>query len=256
MCWSGPASAALATLGLASTAYAAYKKDSIMLWGCLGYFTLMEALQAFTYSVIDDCGNPANQVATLLGYLHITFQPFFINSVSLYFINQRVARKVAPFAYGICFLSAIMMLIKMYPFFPWAEQCIPGVRPMCGKIICSFHGNWHIAWSLPVNDIGDHFSWYLLAGFILPFCYGSWRFTLYHLFTGPILARLTTSNLNEWPAVWCLFSIDLLLVITNTRVRNLMYVRRWWFWRLEDEPEKKLIETVEGEGEEPLSQVA
>ena len=28
---------------------------------------------------------------------------------------------------------------------------------------------------------------------------------------GPWLASLTTSNINEWPAVWCLFSIGLVL---------------------------------------------
>lgn len=231
MCWSGEASAALATLGFASTAFAWRKGDSPALWLSLGYFTLMEALQAYTYRVIDHCELPANQVATLLGYLHICFQPFFINAVSLYFIDKAVARKVAIPAYTICFAGAIMMLLKLYPF-PWAGHCTPGVRPMCGTNICSFHGNWHIAWSLPVNTINDNFSWYLLAGFIVPFLYGSWRFTLFHLFLGPVLARLTTTNLNEWPAIWCLLSIDLLLIITNTRVRGWMFVERWPLWGL------------------------
>lgn len=201
----------------------------MLLWFPLGYFTLMEALQAFTYSVIDNCGAPSNQIATLLGYLHITFQPFFVNAVGLYFIDKRVAQKIAPFVYGACFVAAIMMLIKLYPF-AWAAKCIPGIRPMCGEKICAFHGNWHIAWSLPVSDISDKISWYFLVAFVMPFIYGSWRWTIYHLLTGPVLARLTTSNLNEWPAVWCLFSIDLLIIITNTRVRHWLHVRRWWLW--------------------------
>src|SRR5947207_2283933 len=102
MCWSGEASAALATAGFLSSAYAAHKKESRRLWLALAYFTLMEALQAYTYSVIDNCSLPANQVATLLGYLHICFQPFFANAVALYFIDQRVAKKIAPVAYGCC----------------------------------------------------------------------------------------------------------------------------------------------------------
>jgi hypothetical protein len=226
MCWSGEASAALAAAGIAGATYAAYKKQPAALWVCLLYFSLMEMLQAFTYSVIDQCSNPSNQIATLLGYLHITFQPFFINAVSLHFIDKRLARKVEPLAYTICFAAAIMMLIKLYPF-DWAGHCSPG-RPMCGAFICSIHGNWHIAWSLPINNYGHNFSWYLLAGVITPLLYGSWRFTLYHMLAGPILARITTSNMNEWPAVWCLLSIGLLLVVVETPVRKILYVRSWY----------------------------
>ncbi len=229
MCWSGEASAALASVGFISTGFAIHKKESNMLWLPLLYFSLMEALQAFTYSVIDQCELPSNQVATLLGYLHICFQPFFVNMVSLYFIPKRLARKIAPFAYSVCFASAIMMLIKLYPF-EWGIRCIPGIRPMCGEKICAFHGSWHIAWSLPIRDIYDRFSWYFLAAFLMPCLYGSWRFTIFHLLSGPVLARLTTSDLNEWPAVWCLLSIDVLLIITNTRIRNYMYVRYWPVW--------------------------
>jgi hypothetical protein len=229
MCWSGEASAALATLGFVSTGYAIRKKESKLLWLPMAYFSLMEALQAFTYSVIDQCALPSNQVATLLGYLHITFQPFFVNMVSLYFIPKRLARKIAPFAYGVCFAAAIMMLIKLYPF-EWAPRCEVGVRPMCGESICSFSGSWHIAWAMPINAIYDKFSWYALAAFAMPFLYGSWRFTIYHLLLGPCLAWLTTDNVNEWPAIWCLLSIDLLLIIVNSRVRNYLFVRSWPGW--------------------------
>jgi hypothetical protein len=241
MCWSGEASAVLASLGIASMTHAIYKKESKLLWLPLGYFSLMEALQAYTYSVLNNCALPENQVATLLGYLHICFQPFFVNMVSLYFIPKRLARKIAPFAYGICFAAAVMMLIKVYPF-EWAQKCIPGERPMCGEHICAFRGSWHIAWSIPVNDMYDRFSWYFLAAFATPFLYGSWRFTVFHLVFGPVLARLTTDSLNEWPAIWCLLSIDLLLIITNSRVRNWMFVRSWPGWgrhNLKPEPKDK-----------------
>ncbi len=49
MCWSGEASAVLATIGVASTAYMAVKKEKKELWVPLGYFALMELLQAVTY---------------------------------------------------------------------------------------------------------------------------------------------------------------------------------------------------------------
>ena len=215
--------------------YAAYKKQPAPLWICLGYFSLMEALQAYTYSVIDQCNNPSNQMATLLGYLHITFQPFFINAVSLHFIDQRAAKKIAPFAYAVCFAAAIMMLIKLYPF-GWAGHCKPG-RPMCGELLCAIHGSWHIAWSLPINDVGEKFSWYLFAGFIMPALYGSWRFTLYHLLAGPLLALTTTSNMNEWPAVWCLLSFGFAFIAFETPLRRMLYAKKcWWLWSPTVEP--------------------
>jgi len=240
MCWSGQASAVLASVGILSTGYAAYKKEPPVLWMSLGYFSLMELLQAFTYSVINQCDAPSNQMATLLGYLHITFQPFFINAVSLYFINQAVAKKIAPAVYTFCFFASILMLIQLYPF-AWAGKCEIG-RPLCGEMLCSIRGNWHIAWMVPVNGIGNYFyraNWlffnsgfvgYTLVGFMLPLLYGSWRCTLYHATFGVFLASATTNNVNEWPAVWCLFSIALLLVVIKTPIRRLLFVKRWWLW--------------------------
>ena len=229
MCWSGEASTVLASIGIAGTAYAAYKKEPISLWLCLGYFSLMEMLQAYTYQVIGNCSDPSNQIATMLGYLHVTFQPFFINAVSLYFIPRHIAKRIAPIVYAICFAGAILMLIKLYPF-PWGGHCTPGIRPMCGERLCSVHGNWHIAWEVPVNDIWSGFSAYLLAGFIVPLLYGSWRFTFYHILAGPLLARATTSNLNEWPAVWCLLSIGFMLIVVKTPIRQVLHVKKWPLW--------------------------
>jgi hypothetical protein len=241
MCWSGEASAALAAAGFAGTAWAAWKKEPMPIWASLGYFSLMEALQAFTYSVIDGCSLPSNQIATLLGYLHITFQPFFINIVSLHFVRRAKPDWLVFLVYATCFASAVIMLMQLYPF-GWAGHCLPG-RPMCSENLCSVHGNWHIAWNVPTNGIGNGLhdlpgtwgsivSWwfgngyptYVIAGFILPLLYGSWRFTLYHFLMGPQLAWLLTDNPNEWPAVWCLLSIGLLLIVVKTPVRKILYV--------------------------------
>ncbi len=237
MCWSGEASLTLATAGFIGTAYAAYKKEPLPLWLSLGYFSLMELLQAFTYTVINQCDNPANQIATLLGYLHIAFQPFFINAVSLLFIDQTRAKRVMPAVYTLCFIGTIMTLIQLYPF-DWAGHCLPQ-RPLCGTHLCSVSGSWHIAWEVPTNGIGNYFiehGWllfrtgfmaYTLTGFLLPLFYGSWRFTVYHMLAGPLLARMLTSNPNEYPAVWCLLSIGLLLLVVDTPIRNWMYVNRY-----------------------------
>lgn len=238
MCWSGEASTVLATVGLASTGYAALRKEPTPLWAALGYFSLMEALQAYTYTVIDECSNPANQIATFLGYIHIVFQPFFGNALALYFIPEKIQQRIAPSIYTMCFFSAVFMLIELYPF-NWAGACNVA-RVMCAERLCSVSGNWHIAWEIPFNGIGNYFITlpalkfsfisYAFVMFILPFLYGSWRMTLYHLFMGPMIAELLTSNKNEWPAVWCLLTIGFLLIVVKTPVRRLLHVRRWPLW--------------------------
>lgn len=52
MCWSGEASTILATIGLSSTAYFYYKKEPAALCAALGYFSLMEVLQAYTIGIL------------------------------------------------------------------------------------------------------------------------------------------------------------------------------------------------------------
>src|SRR6266850_8618362 len=54
--------------------------------------------------------------------------------------------------------------------------------------------------------------------------------TLFHLMLGPWLAALTTDNITEWPAVWCLLSIGLLTIAVKTPIRRVLYVRQWWLW--------------------------
>lgn len=240
MCWSGEASAALAVVGFAATARAAYKGEPRPLWYGLGFFSLMEALQAYTYSVIDQCGAPGNQLATLLGYIHISFQPFFINAISLYFIRKDIAEKIAPTVYVICFAACVFTLVQLYPF-NWAGQCDP-TRPLCGKSLCSITGSWHMAWSVPTNGIGNAFvnTWvplintgfigYMGAVFFLPIIYGSWKMSVFHLVLGPTLAVLLSDSPNEQPAVWCLLSIGLLIILMSEPVRRRLHVTTGPLW--------------------------
>ncbi|MFK5950292.1 MAG: DUF5765 domain-containing protein [Methylococcales bacterium] len=243
MCWSGEASAALAATGLISTAYFYAKGESKVLCATLAYFSLMELLQAYTYTVIDECFNPKNQVATLLGYIHIAFQPIFINAVCMHFIPKSLRQRISPFVYTLCFITAILFLIRIYPF-EWTSYCynktyhlllMPETKfkmPFCGPQICSTSGDWHIAWQIPASGNFAMASSYAYAAFLLPLLYGCWRLVLYHLISGPLLSFLTTSNMNEWAAVWCLYSIGLLLLVIKTPIRKYMYVKNWYGFKI------------------------
>lgn len=241
MCWSGEASAVLAAVGFATTGYAAYQKESPRLYAALGYFSLMELLQAYTYSVIDQCSLGSNQIATLLGYLHIAFQPFFINLIAMYFIPDSIRKKIEYPVYTLCFISAIVMILQLYPF-AWAGLCEMGEK-MCARDLCSVSGNWHIAWNVPVNGLTNFlvgpgvwtdfltlYPTYIIVGIILPFVYGSWRLAIYHFLVGPRLAMLLTDNPNEVAAIWCLLSIGILILVVKTPLRRVMHVKHWFLW--------------------------
>jgi len=62
MCWSLTASAAFAAFGLAATAIHLKTHRPPAHTLLFAYFTLMEALQAAQYLVIDDCASLANRV--------------------------------------------------------------------------------------------------------------------------------------------------------------------------------------------------
>lgn len=240
MCWSGEASAALAVGGIGMTIYLIKSGEDKALWLTLFYFTLMELLQAVTYVYIDECHRTINQILTLIGYVHIAFQPFFINMCAMYFIPKTIKTKITPYIYVICTGIVIAFLFKLYPFVN-SELCYVNKEAMCGPFLCSYSGNWHIAWQLPLNDLsyqafigsqltGLHTKVYAFGAFALPLLYGSWRFALCTFILGPCILVFLTDDINEFPAIWCLFSIGICCTIIKTPIRKYLHVKNWFFY--------------------------
>ena len=227
MCWSATASVAMVALGGAAVAVTAMRGEPKAIWITLGFFTVMEGLQAVGYAVVDECSNPANQSITLLSYLHIAFQPLFINAFAMAIAPSPVPKWQARKVYGLAALATGFMLLKLVPL-QALGNCTPG-SPLCGLQTCLISGDWHIGWILPLNGFMEGFSstfgihiWfpaYFLAVFALPLWYGAWRFALFHLLIGPFLAFALTTNPNEQPAIWCLFSIGIILVSLSSFIR-------------------------------------
>ncbi len=208
----------------------------------------MELLQSFTYFVIGECSNPANQIATILSYIHISFQPFFINSLCIHFSPPNLRNKISFFAYPFCFLCVIVHILELYPF-EWSEPCSQVVLfDLCGKYLCSVYGDWHISWHIPLNSISIKsflfpetiskipvisliFNPYIIAAIIVPILYGSWRFCLYHIILGPVTSMILSSSPNERPAIWCLISIGIVGILLHTKLRNLMYSQSWNYFK-------------------------
>lgn len=224
MCWSESASVGMVALGGAATAVAVLRGEPKGIWLALGYFTLMEGLQATGYAVVDQCGTRGNEAVTLLSYLHIAFQPVFINLFALAIAPVAVSARMRRTVLGLAGLASALLVIRLLPF-DALGHCLPGTA-LCGPALCTISGEWHIGWALPLNGgvpqmLGvPAFIEYSLAVFVLPLFYGAWRFVLFHAVAGPGLASVLTDNPHEWPAIWCLFSIGLVLVALSPLIRH------------------------------------
>ncbi|TCO69274.1 DUF5765 domain-containing protein [Rhodovulum euryhalinum] len=230
MCWNTGVTVTMVGLGAAATVIAARRGEPAAIWATLGYFTLMETLQAAGYAVVDQCGDPANRTVTLLSYLHIAFQPFFINAFAMALVGHAVPPATRRAVWAICAASAAVMVFQLVPV-QALGRCMPG-EVLCGPGLCTISGEWHIGWEVPLNGLfsplsdalgfSANFPTYLIAVFLVPLAYGAWRFVLFHAAFGPFLATLLTDNPNEMPAVWCLFSIGLVLVGMCPPIRQRM----------------------------------
>ncbi len=242
MCWSEAASISMVGIGAVATGVSISKGHPKGIWITLGYFTLMEALQVGGYAVINQCDSTANKGFTLLSYLHIAFQPFFINLFFMELIPAEVKMRIWKWIYGICAASAALMIAQLIPI-EAAGKCIIG-DALCGLEFCTVDGEWHQAWDIPYNGMLNGFvGWlegilhirmsfpsYLIAGFIVPIFYGAWRVVVFHALAGPILAGMLTSDPNEGAAIWCLFSIAIILIALFPPVRRFFIVQSSLFW--------------------------
>jgi len=217
MCWSAGASIAATAVGAGATTYATKKKVPKARILALAYFTLMEFLQALSYIWIGQCDVSGNQLLTYFSITHIAFQAPFINAFMLSFAPPRVRKKWFVPAMALSLIPTIMILTKLIVPLIWDApkelMCRAGVDALCGTKACSYMGGWHLAWRLPMLGFDPTNYSYFVTVFILPLFYGGWRISLFHFIFGPLLAISLTTNRDEAPAIWCLFSIAILSAI-------------------------------------------
>lgn len=226
MCWSTSASVAMVAVGGAATGVTWMRGEPAGIWLTLGFFTVMEGLQAAGYGVVDQCTSPANRTLTWLSYLHIAIQPILINAFAMAIAPRVLSPRFRRNIYIIAGISSAILLVQAMPIRALGP-CQPG-SPLCGAVSCLFSGDWHIGWYLPLNGLFNAvlqvpvipFPSYFFAVFLLPIVYGAWRLALFHLLAGPVAARMLTSNPSEMPAIWCLFSIGIVLIALSPPIRH------------------------------------
>lgn len=286
MFWSGEeASAVLAVSGIGMTAYLISSGEKKERWLPLFYFSLMGLLQVLTYLYVDHCILPMNKALTFLGYIHIAFQPIFINMAAMCFIPEEIKHKISTYVYAMCWIGVGCYMLKAYPFSN-TYICLVGQEAFCGHWPCTYQGNWHLAWQWPLSNLGSSSPWidvppkeyitgeeartymvkgnweyawqwlrdtlgteplfvlkphiyllglhvqtYILCGFILPLLYGSWRMILFVFVFGAVMASLSIIHINEFPAIFSLYSIPVYIAIVKSPLRKYLFVKNWVFYK-------------------------
>lgn len=233
MCWGIEVTGAMVALGVGGAAISWRREDPAALPLTMLYFAGMEGLQLAGYLVIDRCGTPQNQAVTALSMLHIILQPVVLTLFMLAAFRPDMGGKGRAWIIGLSILASAVMLAQMVPW-PWTTGCTSG-RPLCGTVLCTVSGTWHLAWDVPYGNlletvdlaVGTNFGFpsYFLAVFVMPLFYGAWRFALFNMLVGPVASNLLTRDPNEAPAVWCLTAIFILGVVLMPGARQLFGAR-------------------------------
>merc|ERR1712167_431412 len=208
MCFNQPMSFAFATLGLIIAIYIKFKTTNTKYAIGVFWFFLMELLQGFQYFWIDDCDHPMNQFLTLLGFIHICYQPYFTHVINSSLSRNPKFLMQYDIILRLCLLGGTLLFLR-YVVAEYSQMIISsdltdwmGVAPAVGSCrtiewlrgekLCTFSGRYHLAWSVPMYDP----TYWSPSAAIHSF-----------LMFGPFFASWITPNLMEQASIWCFFSI-------------------------------------------------
>lgn len=213
MCFNEKTSLLVGLTGIISSLYFYIYKKNIYASLGIGYFSLMEILQFLQYKVIDDCNNNINKILTIIGYIHICFQPLFANIWLFAFTNTRY------FIFLYMSFFAGLLLASRLLVFSDEDLCDEKNEPICGKQTCVFSGNKHLAWNVRLRapgkywftpSIGLHFFMWVIPILTL----FQIKPLLAMIITGPYFGYYFTNNIHEQPAIWC-FTAIFQMIITH-----------------------------------------
>lgn len=233
MCFNQPMSAGFAVFGYLSAWLVWRVSKNAKLTKAVAFFSLMETLQAVQYFFIardmldPQCTTWVNRVLTVLGYTHIQFQPYFTNlfiqstrpQQGKAWAHEDVAWKiVGRLCLAQCLVGHIRLVLsplgrsmdddaELTRWYNGSKDWLEG------PVTCTYHGSYHLAWSLPLRQ-----PTYFLGGlglhsfmmFVPALCIGGFSeldSIAFLTLTGPVFAGFVTSNLHEAASVWCFFSM-------------------------------------------------
>jgi len=248
------------------------------------YFVAMEILQVVQYNFIATdvdpakptlaqieaspvCQSSANRFLTVIGLLHIAFQPFYSAHLSCAFVRSEV--NVAQFNLVKKFqlLGAGLIMMRFFlTYVPASTYEAMGFNPanafdknawttsiewLDGPALCTYAGVKHLAWSVPLAPVSYYVPSMALHSFLMfaPFFvmdHGGFLVNIPNyiagalLFaTGPVVGDWLTPNKHESASIWCFFSIMQVVVLVLMIVIQRHLKGKWFTWGVEPTPSNK-----------------
>jgi len=232
-------SAAFAAICLFASWWIWSKTNNTGLASGVFFFFTMELLQSIQYFFIADtlnspeCDNIINKFLTVLGFLHICLQPYFCHVINASLTKNAKYLDRYLVIKRLCLIGGGMLFARFFLSYAWETKLggQPSTEWLRGDKVCTYRGNYHLAWSLPMADptyvipgaaihsflmFAPFFALYEKKGMVLQ---GIFLFAF-----GPYLAGLITPNLMEQASIWCFFSIAqisiMLFCIRETLIIN------------------------------------
>jgi len=238
MCFSMEMSAAFAAVGLFTSWWIWSKTCNTQLASGVFFFFTMEFLQAIQYFFIAPnidspiCDTTINKVLTVLGFLHICLQPYFCHVINASLTKNEKYLDRYQVIKRLCLIGGAMLFGRFLLSGVWDQTLSgPSTEWLRGEKLCTFRGNYHLAWSVPMADptyvipgaaihsfmmFAPFFALYEKKGMVIQ---GIFLFLF-----GPALAGFITPNLMEQASIWCFFSIAqisiMLFFIRETLIIN------------------------------------
>jgi len=235
MCFNQPMSGAFALIGFIVGLWAYRETRNIALLAGVWYFVAMEALQFVQFFYLEaGCSDPVNKFLTVIGFLHICFQPYFTHVTSGAFMMNPQKKAQYVVIKRLCLIMGVAMFSR---YLLWTEKdtlkC-ENTEWIRGNTLCTRMGTHHLSWELPLthptyfmpsNNI--HF-FMMFAPYVAT---AQWVPGLILFLTGPFLSTFITDNLHEQAAIWCFFSIcQVTLAVLSYRFGP-VYRRKLWYYK-------------------------
>jgi len=251
MCFTQQMSAILSVSGFVVGIWAYSQTKNLRMLAGIWYFVAMEVLQFFQFYWLNQCDNPINQWLTVIGFLHISFQPYFTHTFSSAFMKNERKRAQMDMVRKLSLIMGAWMFSRYLLYTPeHALGSCTNTEWLRGNKACTFMGNYHIAWEMPLHaptyfmpSNGIHcfmmFAPYFAMGMDM------WLNGAILLVTGPVLSKYITDNLYEQASIWCFFSIgQVILAVVLLRIQLKSSKRDLWTYR----PDAASVKHANGNG--------
>jgi len=114
---------------------------------------------------------------------------------------------------GLCAIGGLWLLLRVimapWSHFPPTAEC-PSTEWLRGTEFCTFSGNYHLSWSVPMYEQtyfvpGASVHAFLMFAPFMVIDRKMFVLGLFLLLSGPVLASYITPSLFEQASIWCFF---------------------------------------------------